>query len=41
MSELSQIIKNFLLISIVILLITVGVCSVFIIEENTGAMLFG
>ena len=41
MSELSQIIKNFLLVSIVVLLITVGVCSLFIVEENTGSMLFG
>lgn len=41
MSETTKIIKNFILSSIVTLLITLSLCGFFIVQENTGRMLFG
>lgn len=41
MSELSSFIKSFILSSIITLLITIALCGLFIVQENTGAMLFG
>ncbi len=41
MSELSSLIKSFILSSMVTLLITIALCGLFIVQENTGKMLFG
>ncbi len=41
MSELTKIVKNFLLTSILILLATAVLCGVFIAKTGTENMLFG
>lgn len=41
MSELYSLIKSFILSSMVTLLITIALCGLFIVQENTGKMLFG
>ncbi|MCH5190937.1 MAG: hypothetical protein J1F23_02090 [Oscillospiraceae bacterium] len=41
MSELSRIVRSFLISSIITLLITLAFCGVFIAEGNTARMLFG
>lgn len=41
MTETIKLIKNFVLSSIVTLLITMALCGFFIVEDNTSRMLFG
>ena len=41
MSEITKLLKNFILSSMVTLLITLAICGLFIVQENTGKMLFG
>lgn len=41
MSETTKLLKDFILLSIVTLLITLSLCGFFIVQENTGRMLFG
>lgn len=41
MSELTQIIKGFLISSIITLVVTLAFCGVFIAQANTERMLFG
>lgn len=41
MTELSKILKNFLLSVIITVLMTILICSIFIVNTNTDMMLFG
>lgn len=41
MTEIKRIFKNFILLSMLTVLITLMLCGFFIVQENTGGMLFG
>lgn len=41
MTELFKILKNYLLCLILVVLITLFICSIFIAKNNTETMLFG
>lgn len=41
MTETTKLLKSFILSSIITLLITLSLCGFFIVQENTGEMLFG
>ena len=41
MTELKQLLKNYLMLVIIVVLTTLLICSIFIAQNNTDRMLFG